>query len=85
MSRAYGGRRRTSVRGADLFAVSAEVGSRVPLIASVESAESLWNVGDIAGWRGEGCQMSGLLVRRSFCSPSSILSCDLLLPLDLAP
>ncbi|KAL7410009.1 Pyruvate/Phosphoenolpyruvate kinase-like domain-containing protein [Mrakia frigida] len=53
---------------------SAEVGSRVPLIASVESAESLWNVGDIAGWRGEGCQMSGLLfAAEDFCASTSIL------------
>lgn len=55
------------------FVASADVGGRVPVIASIESAEALWNVGDIASWRGEGCSMSGLLfAAEDFCASTGI-------------
>lgn len=37
------------------------------VIASIESAQALWNIGDIAGWRSStgSAYVSGLLVCRS--------------------
>lgn len=47
---------------------------KTPLIASIESPESLMNIGAIAGWRGRGVELVGLTVSlrivASYPSPS---------------
>ncbi|GHJ87451.1 hypothetical protein NliqN6_3853 [Naganishia liquefaciens] len=47
---------------------------KTPLIASIESPESLMNIGSIAGWRGRGVELVGLtFAAEDFCASSHIL------------
>jgi len=60
----------------DLSVVSQAIpsGRRVNIIASIESAKSLWNVGEIASWKANNARVVALLfAAEDYCADTSII------------
>ncbi|KDQ16652.1 hypothetical protein BOTBODRAFT_106648, partial [Botryobasidium botryosum FD-172 SS1] len=60
----------------DLSTVSRAIpsGSHVNIIASIESAKSLWNVGEIASWGADNARVIALLfAAEDYCADASII------------